>query len=148
MTGRRGEEDGRRADSRTTALCRSGWSVEVSGAAGRCRGKKVRRSWECGGERTSRRIRGQDAPRAVEEECLPRAWMGTCKFMGSDFPRSWRRNTVSVHMAEKRDGGQSLSIQVCLPQRGWKWDEQWVRIKKVAQSRGDDGIQSEGSQCS
>ena len=77
--GRGGQQEGGQQDQGSVQVWMECGGVRVG--AGRCRGK-VRRSWECGGERT---IRGQDAPRAVAEECLTRAWMGTSSLWGAIF---------------------------------------------------------------
>lgn len=48
---------------------------------------------------------------------------------GERYSEVLEENMCQIHMAENGMVGQSLWIQVCLPQRGLKWGEQWVRIK-------------------
>lgn len=105
----KGEHSGQQGQG----LCRSGWSAQVSGRSWQTKGQEGDKKVRVSGERTSRRTRPR-RPKSCGRGVLDEGLMGTCKFMGSDIPRSWRRNTVSVHMAENGMVGRACGFRcVC-----------------------------------
>ena len=100
-------------DSRARVLCRSGRRALVSCRSWQTQGQEGEKKVRVCGERSSRRTRLR-RPKSCGRGVLDEGLMGTCMFMGSDFPRSWRRNTVLVLMAENGMVGRACGFRcVC-----------------------------------